>query len=105
MQQRNYTDIDDRLLGAVRKVAPEQGRDERAVIEEAIRRYLDAPATSPIESLRQKQPHRETRRFVAVLDRMGSRFDLDEDEATALANAELHAMREERRAGREGEQR
>jgi len=75
------------------------------VIEEAIRRYLDAPATSPIESLRQEQPHRETRRFVALLDRMGSRFDLDEDEATALANAELHAMREERRAGREGEQR
>jgi glutamyl-tRNA reductase len=97
--------INDELVEAVRKVAAEQDRDERDVIEEAIRRYLDAPAASPTESLRQEQSHRKTRRFVALLDRMGSRFDLDEDEAMNLANAELHAMREERRAGREGEQR
>jgi hypothetical protein len=103
--QRTYTEIDDELLEAVRKVAAEQDRDERDVIEEAIRRYLDAPATSPIESLRQEQSHRETRRFVTLLDRMGSRFDFDEDEATDVANAELHAIQEERRAGHEGKQR
>ena len=98
-------EIDDELLEAVRRRATEQGRAERDVIEEAIRRYLDGPATSPIEALQQEQSHRKTRRFVALLDRMGSRFDLDEHEAMDLANAELHAMREERRAGREGKQR
>ena len=102
--QRTYMEIDDELLEAVRRRAAEQGRAERDVIEEAIRRYLDGPATSPIEALQQEQVHRNTRRFVALLNRMGSRFELDEDEAMDLANAELHAMREERRAGREGEQ-
>ena len=47
--------IDDRLLEAVRKEAAEQGRDERALIDEAVRRYLDAPSASLVESLRREQ--------------------------------------------------
>jgi hypothetical protein len=100
MQQRNYMEIDDRLLEAVRKVAAEQGRDERALIDEAVRRYLDAPSASLVESLRREQELRQEREFVALLGRMSSRFDLDEDEALALANTEIRAMYEERRAAR-----
>lgn len=107
MQQRNYTEIDDRLLEAVRKEAAEQGRDERALIDEAVRRYLDAPSASLVESLRREQELRQEREFVTLLGRMSSRFDLDEDEAVDLANTEIRAMYEERRAAREreGEQR
>lgn len=94
-------EIDDRLLEAVRKVAAEQDRNEREVIEEAIRRYLDAPPASLVESFRREQKLRQEREFVALLDRMSSRFDLDEDEAIDLANAELRAMREERNTARE----
>ena len=107
MQQRNYTEIDDRLLEAVRKEAAEQGRDERALIDEAVRRYLDAPSASLVESLRRVQELSQEREFGALLDRMSIRFDLEEDEAMDLVNTEIRAMYEERRAAREreGEQR
>lgn len=35
-------------------------------------------------------------KFLQLLERMSSRFDFDRDEAMEMANAELHAMREER---------
>jgi hypothetical protein len=95
--QRTYLEIDDGLLEAVRKAAAEQGRDEREVIEEALRRYLEAPSDPLVESLRREQEQRRERRFMELLDRMSSRFDLDEDEAMNLATAEIRAMREERR--------
>jgi hypothetical protein len=104
VQQRNYMEIDDRLLEAVRKVAAEQGRDERALIDEAVRRYLDAPSASLVESLRREQELRQEREFVALLGRMSSRFNLDEDEAMDLANTEIRAMYEERRTAREREE-
>lgn len=100
MQQRTYMGIDDRLLEAVRKMAAEQGRDEREVIEEAVRRYLDAPAESFVEAFRREQELTQQRDFVALLERMSSSFDLDEDEAMDLATGELRAMREEQRAAR-----
>lgn len=107
MQQRNYTEIDDRLLEAVRKEAAEQGRDERALIDEAVRRYLDTPSASLVESLRREQELRREREFGALLNRMSSRFDLEEDETMDLVNTEIRAMYEERKAAREreGEQR
>jgi hypothetical protein len=86
MQQRNYTVITDRLLEAVRKEAAEQGRDERALIDEAVRRYLDAPCASLVESLRREQELSQEREFGALLDRMSSRFDLEEDEAMDLVH-------------------
>jgi hypothetical protein len=79
--------IDDRLLEAVRKEAAEQGRDEmRALIDEAVRRYLDAPSASLVESLRREQELSQEREFGALLDRMSSRFDLEEDEAMDLVH-------------------
>jgi hypothetical protein len=92
--------IDDRLLEAVRKMAAEQGRHEREVIEEAVRRYLDAPAVSFVEAFRREQELAQQRDFVALLERMSSSFDLDEDEAMDLATGELRAMRDEQRAAR-----
>ena len=102
MEQWTYRGIDESLLEAVRKVAAEQGRDEGAVIEEALRRYLDESAASTIESLNREQERQQKRGFVALLDRMSSRFDLDEEEAMELANSELRAMHEERRAAWQG---
>lgn len=104
MQQRTYMEIDERLLEAVRKVAAEQDRDEREVIEEAVRRYLDAPYKSLAESLRREQELRQERGFIELLDRMSSRFGLDEGEAMDLATTEIRAMREERSAAREREE-
>ena len=101
--QRAYLGIDEELLEAVRKLAAEQGRDEREVIEEALRRYLDAPPASLVEALRREQEQKRERGFMALLDRMSSRFDLDEDEAMELATAEIRAMREERLAARKRE--
>lgn len=97
MQQRSYMGIDGDLLQAVRKVAVEQGRVERDVIEDAVRRYLDSPS---VEYFRREREQRKENGFLSLLDRMGSRFDLDEDEAMDLANAEIRAMREERRVDR-----
>lgn len=102
MQQRSYMGIDEELLRAVRKVAVEQGREERDVIEDAVRRYLDVPYA---EYLRRDREQRKEREFLSLLDRMSNRFELDEDEAMALANAEIRAMREERRPRHEEEQR
>ncbi len=100
-------EIDDKLLEAVRKLAAEQGRDERALIDEAVRRYLEASSASLVDSLGREQKLHQEREFAALLDRMSSRFDLDEDEAMDLANTEIRTMYEERRAAREreGEQR
>ena len=105
--QRSYLEIADELLEAVRQLAAEQGRDEREVIEDALRRYLDAPPTSIVEALRREQEQRRERGLMALLDRMSSRFELDEDEAMDLATSEIRAMREERREAtreREGDQ-
>ena len=109
MQQRSYLGIDDALLESVRKVSAEQGRDEREVIEEAVRRYIDPPSAPLVESLRREREQEHDRGFAQLLERMSGRFDLDEDEAMDLATAEIRAMREERRRAaameREGEQR
>jgi hypothetical protein len=108
MQQRSYVGIDEVLLEDVRRVAAEQGRDEREVIEEAVRRYVDPPSASLAESLRRERDQERDRAFAELLERMSGRFDLDEDAAMDLATSEIRAMREERRRAtapeREGEQ-
>lgn len=82
------TEISKELLGAVRQLAEAQGRSEREVLDEAVRGYL-----ASLRSGRRDEDY-----FPALLDRMSSRFDLDEDEALELANEELHAFRRERRS-------
>jgi metal-responsive CopG/Arc/MetJ family transcriptional regulator len=104
VQQRTFLEIDERLLEDVRRVAAEQGREEREVLEEAVRSYLGATSSTLLESVRQEQQRRQTRGFVSLLDRMGSRFALDEEEAMDLANAELREVRAERRSARAHEE-
>jgi len=76
-------EIDEKLLAEIRRLAQEQGRSERELLDEAIRRYLERS---------------DPRRFAELLKKMSSRFDLDEDEAERIAYEELHAMRRERKA-------
>jgi CheY-like chemotaxis protein len=106
--QRSYLGIDNELLEAVRRLAAEQDRDEREVIEEALRNHLieaEAPTSGALKRLRREQEQQRERDFVVLLDRMSSRFDLSEDAAMDLATSEIQAMREERRqqAARERE--
>ena len=68
--------LDEDLLAKVKAAAQQAGTDEGAVIEEAVRRFVAGN----------------------VLDRLWSRNDLDEDEAMAIATAELAALRASRRA-------
>jgi TRAP-type C4-dicarboxylate transport system substrate-binding protein len=77
------TEIDDRLLEELRKLASEQGRPERELLDEAVMSYLERS---------------DPRRFEELLERMSSRFELSEEEAEKTAYEELHAMRRERRA-------
>ena len=75
------TEIDDGLLDGIRRLARDQGRPERELLDEAVRRYLERS---------------DPRRFEELLEGMSSRFNLDDDEAERLAYEELHAMRRER---------
>lgn len=66
--------LDPQVLRAARVAAARAGKRDSDVMEEALREYLG----------------------LAVIDRMRSRSDLDEDEAMQLAYEELHEMRRER---------
>jgi hypothetical protein len=72
--------LDPQVLRATRVAAARAGKRDSDVVEEALREYLG----------------------LAVIDRIRSKSDLDEDEAMRLAYDELAAMRRERReaAGR-----
>lgn len=75
-------EIDEGILDALARTAREDGRPEDEVIEEALRRYFGL-------------------RGVAVLDEIGeaqaaSGIFIDDDEAMALAVAELRAVRADR---------
>jgi len=67
--------LDPQVLRATRVAAARAGKRDSDVVEEALREYLG----------------------LAVIDRIRSRRDLDEEEAMRLAYEELHAMRRERR--------
>jgi hypothetical protein len=67
--------LDPEVLRATRIRAARTGKRDSDVVEEALRQYLG----------------------LAVVERIRSRFDVDEEEAMRIANDELHAMRRERR--------
>jgi hypothetical protein len=71
--------LDPEVLRATRIRAARTGKRDSDVVEDALREYLG----------------------LAVIDRIRSRFDLEEEEAMRIANAELHAMRRERRQASE----
>jgi hypothetical protein len=67
--------LDPGVLRATRIRAARTGKRDSDVVEEALREYLG----------------------FTVIDRIQSRSNLTPDEAEALANEELHALRRERR--------
>jgi hypothetical protein len=90
MAEKQKTEIDAGLLEELRTKAREQSRTEGELLEEIVRSYLVlAPRRS--SSLGKFFEGLERRRRDAGIE------PLSEDEATSLANEELHAMRRERR--------
>ena len=100
-------EISARLMQVIRDLAEAQGRGENDVLEEAVERYvqelgiereanigreIDREYIEPLEG-----PSRPRDPFLALLDRMRSRFELDPDEAMQIAVEEQHAARRERR--------
>jgi predicted transcriptional regulator len=79
-------EIDPRLVPLLLRLAQAQGRPPNKIIEEALLRYLRGLEPAP---------HLDDE-FQDLLDRMSSRFDLDEDEAMRLAVEEQKAIRRER---------
>ncbi len=69
--------LDPEVLRATRIRAARTGKRDSDVVEEALREHLG----------------------LAVVDRLRSRFDLDEEHAMRLANEEVHAMRRDRAEG------
>ena len=90
---RVQAEIDERLLSEIRKLAQQQGRSERELLEEAIRRYLREPTrrSGSLEELFERIDRGQRERGVEPLS---------EEEAERLAYEELHAMRRERKAAR-----
>lgn len=88
MAEKQKTEIDAGLLKELRRRAEDQGRPEAEVLEEAVRRYLDAPRT--LAELFDRADRWQREHGVEPLT---------EEEAMELANEELHAMRRERRTG------
>jgi hypothetical protein len=82
--EKSWTEISTELLEELRRWAEVQGRSEGEVLEEAVRRYLRGPRPAGDQ-------------FLALLDRMSSRFGIDDpDEAMRIAVEEQHAVRRER---------
>lgn len=89
MAEKQRTEIDAGLLEELRERAREQMRTEGELLEEIVRSYLlSAPRKSA--SLGEFFEELERRREADGVE------PLPEDEATRLANEELHAMRRER---------
>lgn len=89
MAEKQQTEINAELLEELRRKAKEQGRPESELLEEAVRRYLKLP--SSLAELFEEADRWQRERGIEPLS---------DEEALALANEELHAMRRERRAGR-----
>jgi hypothetical protein len=77
--------LDRELVHATKELASRTGRQDYEVVEDALRRYLDAS-----DALRGRQALEE------LLDELGGRAAPSDDEGLRLAYAELHAARRER---------
>jgi hypothetical protein len=90
MTEKQRTEIDAELLEELRARAREQSRTEGELLEEIVRSYLVlAPRHS--SSLGEFLEGLERRRKEEGVEQ------LSEEEATSLADDELHAMRRERK--------
>jgi len=77
--------LDPEIRAATKLAAVSGHKSESDIVEEALRRYLRTD-----EAARGREELRE------LMDRVSARFDLGEDEATALAVDEVRAHRAER---------
>jgi hypothetical protein len=93
MVEEQKTEISAELLEELRRKARDQGRSERELLEEAVRRYLRGSATryGSLEELFERIDRGQKERGVEPLS---------EEEAERIAYEELHAMRSERKAPR-----
>jgi hypothetical protein len=114
MAEKVQTEIREDLYRAVRDLAEKEGRDEGAVIEEALLLFLHlrnyfvhtlAGQSSPVspDVVASYSGLGNMMEFFEYIDRWqrerGGEL-LSDEEAMYLANDELHAMRSERKAGR-----
>jgi hypothetical protein len=108
MAEKQRTKIDAELLEGMRRLAEHRGVSVEKLLEEAVAVYLaSTPGWDDVasEALGARvgeieiTPRESSPRdpFLALLDRMSGRFDLDEDEAERIAVEEQHAWRRERR--------
>lgn len=102
MADRLNIEIGGRLVPILLRFAQEQGRDPDEVMEEALLLYLRERDVDLGRSIGKPAEERPREPLLALLDRMSSRFDLDEDEAMRIAVEEQRAFRSER-ADRERE--
>ena len=124
--EKSRIEISTELLEAVRQLAASQGRPVEEVLNEAVARYLAGPVVRRVDegvdlpgwvagagdpegayrgwtgggffaSGTVHAAERPRDGFLALIDRMASRFDLDDpDEALRIAVEEQHAFRRER---------
>lgn len=95
MAEKQKIEIDAGLFEELRRRAREQSRAEGELLEEIVRRYL-------VLAPRRSDSFKEFFEKVERRQHEEGAEPLSEDEAMELANEELHAMRRERREGREG---
>lgn len=93
---RSTIDLDEGLLTGLRRMAEEQGREERELLEEAVRSYLQHSQSSAAGTETGNKLLGDEDEFAALLERMSSRFDLDDEKAMRIAVEEQHAWRRER---------
>jgi hypothetical protein len=86
--RRATIDISSEVLDAVRSAAEEQGRDERELVEDAVRFYLLASMPG-----RREETFDEILDSVAEWQRARGVEALSEEEAIKLAVEEQHAAR------------
>ena len=109
MADKLNIEIGGRLVPLLLRLARRQGREPDEIKEEALLRYvrwlgldeeLDPDIGRQIGEVYVESPDEPTPArdgFLALLDRMSSRFDLDDpDEAMRIAVEEQHAFRSER---------
>ncbi len=90
MVEKQKTEINAELLEELRRRAREQGRPEGDLLDEAVRRYLKLYSGSLAELFEEAERWQRERGVAQLSD----------EQALALANEELHAMRRERRSRR-----
>ena len=79
MSVKVTVELDEKVRRALKQAAVNSGRPEREIHEQALRNFLR----------------------LEIIDRLGKKSsELSEEEATRIANAEVHAARRERKSRR-----